>query len=183
VITLPVRLVERFPSSPVDMPKRHPSLVPLSHDHHHGLALALRCRKQALGQIKPVGVEGLRLRASEFLSFYATELSSHFEAEEKILFPQMSLYVPESQQLIADLVRDHETVRSATAKLESTTGLGKVMFDLGDLLERHIRREERELFPLFEQHAAVIEADAIAEKLVRFLAGAREGESAVRSHS
>jgi hemerythrin-like domain-containing protein len=67
--------------------------------------------------------------------------------------------------------------------LESTTGLGKVMFDLGDLLERHIRREERELFPLFEQHAAVIEADAIAETVTHFLAGARKGESGVRSHS
>ena len=160
------------------MPKRHPSLVPLSHDHHHGLALALRCRKQALGQIKPSGVEGVRLRASEFLAFYATELSSHFEAEEKILFPEMGLYVPESQPLIADLVREHETVRLATAKLESTAGLGKVIFDLGDLLERHIRREERELFPLFEQHAAVIDADTIAETLTNFLTGARKAESA-----
>ncbi len=128
-------------------------------------------------------MEGLRLRASEFLSFYATELSSHFEAEEKILFPQMSWYVPESRQLIADLVRDHETVRLATVKLESTAGLGKVMFDLGDLLERHIRREERELFPLFEQRVAGIEADAIAETLIHFLAGARKDRSGMRSHS
>lgn len=40
---------------------RHPSLVRLSHDHHHGLALALRCRKQALGQIRPMGVRGFIL--------------------------------------------------------------------------------------------------------------------------
>jgi len=155
------------------MPKRHPSLVPLSHDHHHGLALALRCRKQALGQIKPTGVEGLRLRASEFLTLYATELSSHFEAEERILFPQMSLHVPQSEQLIADLVGDHESLRLAVAKLQASAGLGKVIFDLGDLLERHIRREERELFPLFEQHAAVIGADEIAETLTNFLELAR----------
>jgi iron-sulfur cluster repair protein YtfE (RIC family) len=160
------------------MPKRHPGLIPLSHDHHHALALALRCRKQALGQIKPTGAEGLRLRASEFLSFYTTELSSHFEAEERILFPGMSLSVPESQQLIADLVRDHETMRVATAELKSITRLGKVIFDLGDLLERHIRREERELFPLFEQYAAVMEADAIAETLANFLVGARKRDSA-----
>jgi iron-sulfur cluster repair protein YtfE (RIC family) len=160
------------------MPKRHPGLIPLSHDHQHALALALRCRKQALGQIKPIGAEGLRLRAGEFLTLYAAELSSHFEAEEKILFPQMSLHVPESQQLIAELVRDHEAVRSATAELKSTTGLGKVIFDLGDLLERHIRREERELFPLFERHAALMGADAIAETLTNFLVGARKRDSA-----
>jgi hypothetical protein len=48
-----------------------------------------------------------------------------------------------------------------------------VIFDLGDLLERHIRREERELFPIFEQHAAMIGADEIAEKLTDFLEFAR----------
>ena len=160
------------------MTKRHPGLVPLSHDHHHALALALRCRKQALGQIKPTGVEGLRLRANEFLTLYAAELSSHFEAEEKILFPQMSLHVPESEKLIDDLLRDHETVRRARAKLERTVALGKVIFDLGDLLERHIRREERELFPLFEQYAEIIGADEIAERLANFLELARRSEPA-----
>ena len=159
------------------MPKRHPALIPLSHDHHHGLALALRCRKQALGQIKPMGAEGLRLRADEFLSMYATELSSHFEAEEKIIFPRMRLHVPDSEQLIADLVRDHEMVRLASPKLQLTAGLGKLMFDVADLLERHIRREERELFPLFEQHATAIGADQIAETLTNFLQLARTCDS------
>lgn len=155
------------------MPKRHPGLIPLSHDHHHCLALALRCRKQALGQIKPTGAEGLLLRAGEFRTLYAAELRSHFEAEEGILFPKMSLHVPESEELIADLMRDHESVRLAMPKLQATVGLGKVIFDLGDLLERHIRKEERELFPLFEQHAAMIGADEIAEKLTNFLELAR----------
>ncbi len=111
-------------------------------------------------------------RAS-FITLYAAELRSHFEAEERILFSKMSLHVPESEELIADLTRDHESVRLAIPKLQATVGLGKVIFDLGDLLERHIRREERELFPLFEQHAAMIGADEIAEKLTNFLELAR----------
>ena len=64
---------------------RHPSLIALSHDHHHGLALALRCRKQALGQLKPMGAAGLRQRAAEFLAFYADNLLAHFKAEEEVL--------------------------------------------------------------------------------------------------
>jgi oxalate/formate antiporter len=68
---------------------RHPSLVLLSHDHHHGLALALRCRKQGLGQIKPMGAEGLRERAKEVLEFYRANLAAHFNAEEQVLFPLM----------------------------------------------------------------------------------------------
>ena len=62
---------------------RHPSLIPLSHDHHHGLALALRCRKQALGQLKPMGAAGLRERATEFLAFYRSNLAAHFRAGQR----------------------------------------------------------------------------------------------------
>jgi iron-sulfur cluster repair protein YtfE (RIC family) len=152
------------------MPKRHPSLLPLSHDHHHGLALALRCRKQALGQIKPMGAQGLRQRAQEFLDFYATELDSHFRAEEEILFPEMRMRVPKSSQLIDELLRDHETIRRAAPRLEGGTELGKLIFDLGDLLERHIRREERELFPLFEQHAGEVDAAKIGAQISEIFA-------------
>ena len=150
------------------MPKRHPSLLPLSHDHHHGLALALRCRKQALGQIKPIGAQGLRQRVEEFIQLYATELDSHFRAEEEILFPQMRTRVPDSRQLIDQLMRDHETIRRAVPRLEGGTELSKLIFDLGDLLERHIRREERELFPLFEQHAGEMDAEKIGAEISDF---------------
>ena len=69
---------------------RHPSLIPLSHDHHHGLALALRCRKQALGQIKPMGLVGLKERAKEFHDFFTGNLVQHFRAEEEVLFPVLA---------------------------------------------------------------------------------------------
>ena len=75
---------------------RHPSLIPLAHDHHHGLALALRCRKQALGQMKPVGIEGLRERAKEFRNFVSENLERHFQAEEEILFPFIRSCIPQS---------------------------------------------------------------------------------------
>ncbi|MEX0802047.1 MAG: hemerythrin domain-containing protein [Candidatus Binatia bacterium] len=151
------------------MPKRHPTLIPLSQDHHHGLALALRCRKQGLGQIKPMGAEGLRERAREFLGLYARDLTSHFRAEEEILFPRLRAQAPDSGQLIDELLRDHETIRRAIPKLEASTLLDKLIFDLGDLLERHIRREERELFPLFEQHAGEMNAEEMGAKINQIL--------------
>lgn len=148
---------------------RHPSLVPLSHDHHHGLALALRCRKQALGQIRPMGAQGLRERAKEFHTFFSNNLVRHFRAEEQILFPLIGSLVPESQSIIDRLLKDHEEIRTANKRLESETGLGKLIFDLGDLLERHIRTEERELFPLFERHVGVTEAEGAAEEIRKIL--------------
>jgi iron-sulfur cluster repair protein YtfE (RIC family) len=147
----------------------HPSLIPLSHDHHHGLALALRCRKQALGQIKPMGAAGLRERARELLSFYTGNLFAHFRAEEEVLFPLIGSAAPGSGVIINELVRDHEQIRKAVAQLESGDGLAKLIFDLGDLLERHIRKEERELFPLFDQHVKTAEAEAAGHKIKKIL--------------
>ncbi|MEO6164015.1 MAG: hemerythrin domain-containing protein [Candidatus Binatia bacterium] len=148
---------------------RHPSLLPLSHDHHHGLALALRCRKQGLGQIKPMGAEGLRERAQEFLEFYRANLVAHFKAEEEVLFPLMRERVDGCAAMLDQLVQDHEQLRRAMPQLESGTGLAKLIFDLGDLLERHIRKEERELFPLFEAHVDAAQADAIGVALKKLL--------------
>jgi iron-sulfur cluster repair protein YtfE (RIC family) len=147
----------------------HPSLIPLSHGHHHGLALALRCRKQALGHIKPMGAAGLRERAQEFLSFYTGNLSAHFRAEEQVLFPLIGSAAPGSAALIDELVRDHEQIREAVAQLENGNGLAKLIFDLGDLLERHIRKEERELFPLFDQHVKIAEAEAAGHEIKKIL--------------
>jgi hemerythrin-like domain-containing protein len=154
---------------------RHPSLIPLSQDHHHGLALALRCRKQALGQLKPLGREGLKARAKEFCDFFNGHLEAHFRAEEEALFPPMVALSSASERMIEELLREHEKIRQAIPQLQSETALAKLIFDLGDLLEGHIRREERELFPLFEQHAAEIKAEKIGAAIAKILtAGGRE---------
>lgn len=153
---------------------RHPSLIPLSHDHHHGLALALRCRKQALGQLKPMGAAGLRERATEFIEFYRSNLAAHFRAEEEALFPAMRAALPDIGSFLDELARDHRALCQAVAQLEAGAGLAKLIFDLGDLLERHIRKEERELFPLFEKHAETLNAEAVGAALREILAaGAR----------
>jgi hemerythrin-like domain-containing protein len=148
---------------------RHPSLVPLSHDHHHGLALALRCRKQALGQIKPMGAAGLRKRAAEVVAFYDSNLRAHFRAEEEALFPQLGILIPQSRELMESLSGEHEQMRRAIEQIKTGAGLAKLIFDLGDLLERHIRKEERELFPLFEQQVDASQAEAIGAEIDKVL--------------
>ena len=149
---------------------RHASLIPLSHDHHHGLVLALRCRKQALGQVKPMGIQGLKERAREFEQFFSRNLRPHFQAEEEILFPFMRSRIPESVPLIEDLLQDHAVLREGLARLDRAVGLGRLLFDMGDLLERHIRREERELFPLFENYVSASEAKEVGKRIETILA-------------
>ena len=148
---------------------RHPSLIPLSHDHHHGLALALKCRKQSLGRIRPMGVEGLEERAREVKAFFWQNLVRHFRAEEEVLFPIIRACASEGRQMVEELIKEHEQIHQEVGRLEEKAGLSKTLFDLGDLLERHIRREERELFPLFENRASATEAERAGKEIEKIL--------------
>ena len=149
--------------------KRHPSLVPLSHDHHHGLALAVRCRKQALGQLDPRTKGNKEQQIQEVSRFFTDNLLRHFEAEEKILFPCMLSRCPETTTLVEELRAEHEEIRSAVKLLGQGTHQSKALFDVGDLLERHIHREERELFPIFESSLPPAEAEQVGIEIKRIL--------------
>ena len=157
------------------MAKRHPSLIPLSQDHHHGLALAIRCRKQALGQLNPGHTQGIKECAKEVRDFFLKNLRSHFEAEEIVLFPLIGSQSGDAKRMAADLWHEHELIRRLITRLEQEPESSKTLFDLGDLLERHIRREERELFPLFEQLVPAAEAEHAKDEIERILA--------IRQHS
>ena len=119
--------------------------------------------------MKPMGAAGLRERAKEFRDFFLSNLILHFRAEEKVLFPQLQSLVPESRPIIDQLLGEHEKIRAAIPQLDRESGLGKIIFDLGDLLELHIRKEERELFPLFESHIGASEAETVGNEIKKIL--------------
>ena len=133
------------------MAKRHASLILLSQDHHHALALAIRCRKQGLGQLNPGDPKAMKGLAEEVKKFFQQNLNPHFAAEEKVLFPLIHLHSSDTETLISALLSEHERIRKTVTALENESELSKTLFDLGDLLDRHIRQEERALFPIFEQ--------------------------------
>ena len=150
------------------MARRHPALIPLSHDHHHGLALALRCRKHALGQLDPGDAEAMEACAAEASRFFNEDLTTHFEAEEMVLFPLMAAH-GECRELVTRLEGEHRTFARLVAKAGGPGGARKFLFDFGDLLEQHIRSEERQLFPAFETHVPDAEAERAGREIKRLL--------------
>ena len=151
------------------MAKRHPSLIPLCQDHHHGLALAIRCRKQALGQLNPGHPQGIEEHVNEVKDFFLKKLCSHFEAEEMVLFPLISSHYSVAKGMTVDLRHEHEQIRQGITSLDQNPELPKALFDLGDILERHIRREEREIFPLFEHYVPAAEAENAKGETEKFV--------------
>lgn len=117
-----------------------------------------------------MGSEGLRERAKEFLDFYASNLVPHFKAEEEVLFPLLRATVSGSEEIIDELIQNHAEIHRAIPQLQEGINLAKLIFDLGDLLERHIRKEERELFSLFEQSVEDEKAETAGTEIKRILA-------------
>ena len=126
--------------------KRHPALVHLSHDHHHALVEA-RKLKRAATDPDPSGA------AAAFATFFAEVTVAHFREEEEALFP-LAAWSEEARPLVVQALLDHQRLHALVARLEHPDVRRRTMLELADLLEQHVRREERELFPLLERIAA-----------------------------
>ena len=142
------------------MPKRHASLIPLTHDHHHALAQARRLRMAVSGD----GAD-LPARATEFFRFFHDETVEHFREEEELVFP-LGIGDERSQPLLARVMLEHLQLHARVSSLGQQIDEGEISREdasqLADALEAHIRFEEGEVFPLLEQIVPHERLDAIA---------------------
>jgi len=149
--------------------KRHPSLIPLSHDHHHGLVLAFRLREGLPRNRKPS--DSPREQAEDTVRFFHDNLVAHFQAEEEVLFPAIRTHVPQAIVLLDTLIAEHTTISSSVEQLSriasNDLSLPAFLKSFGDVLERHIRCEERELFPLYEVNIPEAEATRLGAEIAR----------------
>lgn len=138
--------------------KRHKVLQPLSRDHHHTLLLAWKIRKGLITGIEPV-------RIKNYVNwFYKTYAAGHFELEEKFIYTVLEAKDERIQKALAE----HEQLR---ALFTSDENIATSLPQLADLLESHIRFEERELFNVIQENAGeeqlrIIEQNSPDEKFV-----------------
>lgn len=148
--------------------KRDPRLNPLSWEHQRTLALAHRVCT-ALDN-PPAPTEPL---SREIDSFWRQEIEPHFRAEELILFPPaQDLGVCGGE--IEQILEEHRRL----GELASLIGRGGAAADLrefAELLIRHIRFEERTLFPALEKALPAGQLEVIGRSLSTFHEQARPG--------
>lgn len=116
---------------------RHPSLIPLSHQHHNGLALCVLTRRSLTAESSAATIAKL---AKRVIDRYELELMNHFEIEEQTLFPACG-----AASLVAELIADHRAMEALVAQLR-TAPSAALLEQFCALLSAHIRREESELF-------------------------------------
>jgi hypothetical protein len=129
--------------------KRHPALHSLSHDHHHGLVMALRLKKGGPASPNDNWPTDRSQQIESVLVFARNELLPHFAIEEK----QLVGCTAGCEDLEQRLRADHDELRSMLAELETTKPdkASELLQKLGARLEAHIRFEEREYFPKLQE--------------------------------
>ena len=115
---------------------RDPSLIPLSHQHHNGLALCVLTERSLREDTSPANVDRLARKA---IDRYELELTNHFDIEERILFPAIE------SALIPGLIADHRRLEALIGSLRARPD-AVLLLEFAALLRSHIRREENELF-------------------------------------
>ena len=119
---------------------RDKSLIPLSHQHQHALALCVRIERAS-----PIPSSDLSAWQTEIAQLFRSEIAAHFAAEEQVLFPVAS-EDSESKSLVEDLLNDHQWLGDQFARSGNEVLSAENLNALAQRLSAHIRKEERQLF-------------------------------------
>ena len=139
--------------------KRHPSLVPLSWDHQRILVLAQLLKKDAP---KYKGLpDDLQGKRTYGIKQYEQLLKPHEAREEQQLFPKIQNKNGRIDDLIADLKTEHKIIEAGFAEMRNPRYTTAAMDQLGRLMEKHVRTEERILFDLIQKHLSSRELEEI----------------------
>ncbi len=121
--------------------KRHIALGSVSREHHHGLLLSWKIREGFRRNIEP---ERIKMYTDWF---WENHLETHFEFEEKYIFPILEI----ENKLIKRALREHGRLKGlfiSSDKVEQNLSL------IEEELVAHIRFEERILFKEIQEIAS-----------------------------
>jgi hemerythrin-like domain-containing protein len=105
-------------------------------------------------------------RKGELAEKICLALKVHSQIEEEIFYPR-AREATKDDDLIDEAIVEHATVKNLIAEIEAME-VGEELFDakvrvLGEMMKRHIREEEEELFP--ELQSAKLDLDAVGREL------------------
>jgi hemerythrin-like domain-containing protein len=138
--------------------KRHEQLQPLSRQHHNGLLAALLLKK---GIAKSAAAN---VMAAFIVDFWNKDLHEHFESEEEVLIPAL-INTSLDKNLTEQLLKEHALIRSYIDLLKDNPDDLSTIKAFTELLEKHIRFEEKIYFPEAEKLLSEEQLQKIGEQL------------------
>lgn len=136
--------------------KRSPHIIKLSRDHHASL---LFCWKLRQGEKKPIEKERMKKYVTYF---FKKHLKPHFREEEEILFSPAK-----NDAMVIRAMGEHKNINQLASKIidSNTEDLSDEFTAIADMVDQHVRFEERELFPHMEELLSEKQLIKISEKL------------------
>jgi hypothetical protein len=125
---------------------RDPALIPLSQQHHNGLALCVLTERDLGSDRSEAAISRLARRV---IDRYEIELTNHFGIEERLLFPLIEREIGR-MAMIDELIADHRSLENLVGQLRVAPSVD-LLETFCELLRGHIRREENELFQDIQQ--------------------------------
>jgi iron-sulfur cluster repair protein YtfE (RIC family) len=123
--------------------KRNENLKTLSWEHHHGLVAAFRLQQ---GLNNDTTKEILR---DYVLFVWENDLDQHFRKEEEVI-ETYSLNKNDGRKIVGQMECDHQNFRKLINIFKRDNYNPEHIRSFADLLNKHIRFEERQLFPYIE---------------------------------
>ena len=137
--------------------KRNKHLAWLSRDHHDGLLIVWKVRQ---------GIKHA-IAADRIVSYvchaFVYDLEPHFREEEAVVFIQL----PSDDALRLEAEEHHAALREKMSQLEIQYASTDTLQLFANLLEEHIRFEERTLFPHIEQEVSYKKLEEIGRVLAK----------------
>ncbi|MGA2856780.1 MAG: hemerythrin domain-containing protein [Candidatus Sulfotelmatobacter sp.] len=147
---------------------RDKSLIPLSRQHQHALALCVRVERAS-----PVCEADLAAWQKEVAEHFRGEIRIHFSAEEQVVFPAARRF-EELVSLVEELQAEHVWLRDRFAQAEIHRLSASDLSALAQRLSAHIRKEERRLFEPLEELMMPEELAALGKDLAAALKDAAQ---------
>jgi len=138
--------------------KRNEHLKTLSWEHHHGLVSAFRLQQ---GLNNGTAKDTLR---DYILYIWENDLDFHFWKEEQIIQPSL-VKTEDGKKIVEQMTSEHKTFRNLIKTLKTKQHKIEHIRFFADILNKHIRFEERRLFPFIEKESS----EKALEKIGDFL--------------
>jgi hemerythrin-like domain-containing protein len=146
--------------------KRHPALVPISREHHQVLVLAQLLKADVPNyRGLPETPEEKRVYTQRF---YLEYLKHHLDREDTVLFPLLRGKNSVLDDLMDELVKEHQAIRRRIQGLKDGPDLPADLDSLGHLLSDHVRKEERQFFSKLQEVMVEEDWQVLEKKLSAF---------------
>ncbi len=136
--------------------KRNENILKLSKEHHFSLLFCWKIR-QGLKN------ETATKRIIQYVQYFSTHfLMPHFREEEDFLFALLD------GAKVEKATEHHKMITNLIAELSNNNEINsrELLQKITNMVEEHIRYEERELFPYLEKKLSDVQLEAVGKQLM-----------------